>query len=465
MTAKVLQPNGMMDRTLGLLPVSSSNDDASESSSGGRLRGCFDLAAARGMRACFGKAACLCACRGKSMLQAYPGDAETTVKQHQRLEHLPSIPAGDSEEVWREAREILRGFCFYDTDLKSVASLLMASHTPHADLDGSLWWCRHCKRIVYTDPDHYLEVVMEHRALQQRAHAGNKRMQGVLRSRLSVHAESHLDALFLEPMSIRVGTDFFIVDPMHAFQLNLIKTAWKYSFGDRMDEEQRSSVAEYLTEIDLPLDIRANGRRNPEQKWFSASAVDDFFLGCDEGSRHVPALADNIWAIIERVFPPPSEAQPDVPQPAGEGSSADQPLAPTPAPAPAPAPTAVGGRKRVAPLGGFTTLGAQPPAARPRNENDGTQKGSTRTADPHDAGLRRLVGFSDADQPTVKRFLQKRFGSRTTVHRGDQCSAALGGCGHAVPRLEGRLDVGYACLPCQSCPTLLARRDCVRRGS
>jgi hypothetical protein len=110
-------------------------------------------------------------------------------------------------------------------------------------------------------------------------------------------------------MSIRVGTNFFIVDPMHAFQLNVVKTAFKYSFGDRMDEEQRTDVAGYLDEIDLPLDIRVKGKRNPEQKWFSASAVDDFFLGCDEGARKVQPLADNIWEIVQRVFPltPPKD--------------------------------------------------------------------------------------------------------------------------------------------------------------
>ena len=47
------------------------------------------------------------------MLQAYPGDVETVVKQHQRTEHLPSIPAGDSMEVWLQARDILRNFCSY----------------------------------------------------------------------------------------------------------------------------------------------------------------------------------------------------------------------------------------------------------------------------------------------------------------------------------------------------------------
>jgi hypothetical protein len=375
-----------------------------------RMRGCFDLAAARGMRACFGKAACLCACRGAAMLQAYPGDAETTVTQHQRLEHLPSIPAGDSEEVWEEARTILRSFCSYGSEKMSAASLLMASHTPPADWDGSPWSCSHCNRVVYQDPDHYLEVVMEHRALQQKASSGNKRMQALLRTRMSDHAAIHVDALLLAPMTVRVGTDFFIVDPMHAFELNLIKTAWKYSFGDRMEEEQRDSVAEYLDEIDLPLDIRTKGKRNPEQKWFTASAVDDFFLGVDEGSRKVPALADNIWAILQRVIPEPTVATPDAPTPP-LGPSLVPPLAP-PVTAPQPAPVPRGGRKRLAPLGGFSDGSAQPPAAKRADENS-----STRTAAPlapQDAAMRRLIGFSDADQPAVKRFLEKRFGSRVT---------------------------------------------------
>ena len=94
-----------------------------------------------------------------------PVTLETTVKEHQRLEHLPSIPAGDSEEVWAEARAILRGFCSYGSEKMSAASLLMASHTPPADWDGSPWWCDHCNQYVYQDPDHYLEVVMEQRCL------------------------------------------------------------------------------------------------------------------------------------------------------------------------------------------------------------------------------------------------------------------------------------------------------------
>ena len=370
-----------------------------------RMRGCFDLAAARGMRGCFGKAACLCACRGKAMLQAYPGDVETTVKEHQRLEHLPSIPAGDSEEVWAEARAILRGFCAYGSEKMSAASLLMASHTPPTDWNGSPWWCEHCNKYMYQDPDHYLEVVMEQRSLQERARNGNKIAQGLLRKRMSEHAEHHIDALLLEPMSVRVGTDFFIVDPMHAFQLNLIKTAWKYSFGDRMEEEQRSSVAEYLDEIDLGLDIRVKGKRNPEQKWFRAAQVDDFFLGCEEGSRHVPPLADNIWAIVERVFPSPTvAADPDPPPP-------PQPSQPPPS-----LPHRPLHPSRVAvsawhPLVGSAAPQSQPPAPKKTPTNGTTDENATNENAatgllPEEAALARLAGFSDADQPAVRRFLK-----------------------------------------------------------
>ena len=69
------------------------------------------------------------------------------------------------------------------------------------------------------------------------------------------------------------GTKPFIVDPMHCLELNLMKTLWKYSFGDRMTDGDRELVAEYLTEIGLHLDIRAKGKRDPGQKWLSSAQV------------------------------------------------------------------------------------------------------------------------------------------------------------------------------------------------
>eukprot|EP00965_Chrysotila_dentata_P025460 846499-Pleurochrysis_carterae.AAC.1 len=44
---------------------------------------CLDLAAARAMRACRGKAACMCGCQTKAALQSDPGNDE-----------IPAIPDG-----------------------------------------------------------------------------------------------------------------------------------------------------------------------------------------------------------------------------------------------------------------------------------------------------------------------------------------------------------------------------------
>ena len=62
------------------------------------------------------------------------------------------------------------------------------------------------------------------------------------------------------------GTKLYIIDPMHALELNLLKTLWKYAFGDRMTDGDREMVAEYLSSINLHLDIRAKGKRDPGQK-------------------------------------------------------------------------------------------------------------------------------------------------------------------------------------------------------
>ena len=68
---------------------------------------------------------------------------------------------------------------------------------------------------------------------------------------LKEHADLHGDALLLEPLIMhnQSGTKPFIIDPMHCLELNLMKTLWKYSFGDRMSDGDRELVAEYLSEI------------------------------------------------------------------------------------------------------------------------------------------------------------------------------------------------------------------------
>ena len=64
-----------------------------------------------------------------------------------------------------------------------------------------------------------------------------------------------------------VSTDIYIIDGMHDLNLNLPKTGFKYSFMDRMDEPQRTRFSRYLNSIGCQLDVRAKGKRNPEEKW------------------------------------------------------------------------------------------------------------------------------------------------------------------------------------------------------
>ena len=126
----------------------------------------------------------------------------------------------------------------------------------------------------------------------------------------------------------------------------------------------------------------------------------------------VPPLADNIWAIVERVFPTPTvAADPDPPPP-------PQPSAGPSQPPPKPAPKS-GGRKRLAPLGGFTAPQSQPPAPKKSptngtNDENATTENGTAGNLPEEIALARLAGFADADQPAVHRFLKQRFGSRVT---------------------------------------------------
>ena len=122
---------------------------------------------------------------------------------------------------------------------------------------------------------------------------------------LKAHADLHGDALLLEPLIIQnlSGTKCYIIDPMHCLELNLMKTLWKYSFGDRTSDGDRDLVAEYLTSIDLHLGIRAKGKRDPGQKWFSSTQCDEFVLGVSHFSKSKsPGLVKNVYAILDIIF-------------------------------------------------------------------------------------------------------------------------------------------------------------------
>eukprot|EP00965_Chrysotila_dentata_P115583 3819785-Pleurochrysis_carterae.AAC.1 len=117
------------------------------------------------------------------------------------------------------------------------------------------------------------------------------------------HASTHMDAKYLEAPIVCLGTEALIVDPMHGLELNSAKTAWKHSVGNRMSPHHCERVADYLNQIGCPLDIREKGKRDSKQKWFTASTFDEFVNGvsCKVKSAS-PGLAENMWAICERVF-------------------------------------------------------------------------------------------------------------------------------------------------------------------
>eukprot|EP00965_Chrysotila_dentata_P260629 6213978-Pleurochrysis_carterae.AAC.1 len=122
---------------------------------------CLDLAAARAMRACRGKAACMCGCRSTATLQSYPGNGD-----------VPPIPAGDSLSAWRAAEAVLREACSYGTPLMSYASLEAAAHVPpreyNFDACGA-WECPHCGEKVWESLESYKNAKAELLDLAARA--------------------------------------------------------------------------------------------------------------------------------------------------------------------------------------------------------------------------------------------------------------------------------------------------------
>ena len=205
-----------------------------------------------------------------------------------------------------------RAQCAYGTAKLEFSSLEAATHCIPSGWDferDGAWSCSWCDEVVYTAPGQMVAAVLALEALRARASCGDPAVRKAakleLDKKLKSHAETHGDAVFLEPliMKNKSGTKVFIVDPMHCLELNLLKTLWKYSFGDRMTAADCELVAEYLMSIGLHLDIKEKGKRDPGQKWFSAAQVDEFVLGTDYYKKSKsPGLIKNILAFCELVF-------------------------------------------------------------------------------------------------------------------------------------------------------------------
>ena len=206
---------------------------------------------------------------------------------------------------------------------------------------------------------------------------------------LKEHADAHGDALLLEDliMKNKSGTKPFLVDPMHALELNLMKTLWKYCFGDRMSDSDRELVAEYLSSIGLHLDIRPKGKRDPQTKWFSAAQCDEFMLGDAHYKKSKsPGMVKNILSIVEIIFDKNHCQALLLCQDA------------EPAPVPKKAKTARKDRHTAQVPGGY---GAAEVAATP--------------AAPHDLSFSELNGAADSDRSELMTHLRSRYGNQSGV--------------------------------------------------
>ena len=189
-----------------------------------------------------------------------------------------------------------------------------------------------------------------------------------------------------------VDSDFFIVDPLHCLELNVAKTGYKYSFGDKMEDEGiRVKVSDYFAAIGVYFDNRAKGKRNPEQKWMSGADVDAFVMGpLRDPKSKSPGLAQNIINLIEIVF----EGKVTVaPSPAHALALAP----PTAAPQKRKAETSK--RKRAAPTGGFNAGVVAASAPAPAPVPDALEE------------LGELDDASGSQMDSLRQYLERRFGN------------------------------------------------------
>ena len=200
--------------------------------------------------------------------------------------------------------------------------------------------------------------------------------------------------LFLMHVILKI----FVIDPLHCLLLNICKSAWKYSFGDRMTPDQRTRVATYLLEIGLPLDIRELGKRNPQQKWFGGAQFDEFVLGVAHNAKSKsPGLVRNILAILELVFD-----EPTVVAAAAEAEEAEASAAAAAAAAAQPIKKAKSRKERMSsgPVGGFGASEVQ------------TQHQTTQAVESL-LDLGELEGVEDysSQSPAIIAYVRQRYGN------------------------------------------------------
>ena len=196
------------------------------------------------------------------------------------------------------------------------------SHTPPETWDYSTPWT--CKRpgcgVTFASRLEFLAMRADFLAMKANKTADGKKATA---ARAKAFAEIHQSEQGeFEPPCTDLDMIDIIIDALHALMLNLPKVGWKYCFGDRMTNEQRELVAEYLSLVGCPLDIRAKGDgRDANRKWFTGEIFQRFV----EGDSASPGLAENIKAILDIIY---LKAPAPVAPAASAAASAAAPAAP-----------------------------------------------------------------------------------------------------------------------------------------
>ena len=240
-----------------------------------KVHGCFDLVAARGIRGGRGRCAC---------------HAEATT-----AERFQTPPLTDAT-TWAEAAAMLQ-----KVKLLDAATMRDDSHTPPEDWDWTRpWKCsRYGCSVQFASRAEFRAARAELLKLKaDKSTAGKALVAARAKAFAALHPSEQGE--FQPPLTDLAMIDV-IIDPLHCLLLNLPKVLWKYCFGDRMTNEQRELVAEYLTSIGCPLDVRAKGDgRDCNRKWFTGEIFQRFVEGSTDGLS--PGLAENITAIMDIIY-------------------------------------------------------------------------------------------------------------------------------------------------------------------
>ena len=339
------------------------------------VTGCFDLVAARGIRGGRGRCAC-----------------HTETPTADRFD----IPPIKDDTTWEEAKAMLE-----KRPMLRSAFLRDDSHTPPADWDyvAGPWKCKREGCSVQFESD----KAFRHARVLFLIEKVDKSAEGkkLTAARAKRYAELHpSEQEEFQPPCTDVDMEDIIIDPLHCLLLNLPKVAWKYVFGDRMTNEQRELVAEYLASIECPLDVRdKKDGRDANRKWFSGEVLQRFV----EGGGASPGLAENIVAIMDIIYvKAPKPVVPDKPD------KSDKPDAPT---VNKTARQGGGGAKKR--KGGHSAVAVPAPAnAAPAN----AAPANAAPANAHgNAAPAVVLSSSPADDSPLEAKLRARYGSHMDV--------------------------------------------------